>query len=116
MIAIHGPSNPSKPPPLGSLEITFPDPLIAEAETLGSALLAYSREYGVRFRPYDGSHPHIPFEPGEPPKYFFYEKSDGSSQLVDIHIERGREIICAKQDLSIRLQQGDAVRIGQLAC
>lgn len=116
MIAIHGPSNPAKPPPPGSFEITFPDPLLAEAETLGDALRAYSRQYGVRFKPYDGSDPSVLFEPGEPPKYFFYETSDGSSQLVDVHIERGADVICAKQDLSIRLQRGDAVRIGQLAC
>jgi len=116
MIPIHGPSNPAQSPSPSSVEITFPEPLLADAETLGDALRAYSREYGVRFKPYDGSDPSVPLEPGEPPKYFFYEKSDGSYQLVDIHIERGAEVICAKQDLSIRLQRGDAVRIGQLAC
>jgi hypothetical protein len=92
------------------------DPLIVDTETLGLALAAYSRQYGVRIRPYDGSDPQVPFNPGELPKYFFYEKSDGSSWLVDIHINRGTESICPKQDLSVRLQHGDEVHIGELAC
>jgi hypothetical protein len=118
MIAIHGPSNRTKRTPsgIGEIFLLTHDPLMVDAETLGSALAAYSREYRVEIRPYDGSDPQIPFRPGELPKYFFYEKSDGGGWLVDIHIVRGTETICPKQDLGVRLQSGDRVHIGELAC
>jgi hypothetical protein len=90
--------------------------LLVEAATLAEALAAYSHRFGVRFRPYDGSDPLIPFERGEPAKFFFHEGADGSSHLVDIHIQRGTESICPKQDLSIRLKPTDRVDIGRLAC
>jgi len=97
-IAIHGPSDRTK--------------LIVDAETLGSALELYARRYGALLRPYDGSDPRIPFQPGEPPKYFFYTRADGSVRVVDIHIKRGADSISPKQDLSVRLQHGDEVHIG----
>jgi hypothetical protein len=100
-IAIHGPSN-----------RTTADPLIVEADTLLSALEAYSRRYGALIRPYDGSDPRAPFQAGEPPKYFFYTQADGSVRLVDIHIKRGTGSICPKQDVSFRLRHGDEVHIG----
>jgi len=101
-IAIHGPPNRT----LNS------DPLIVDADTLFSALEAYSRRYDGLLRPYDGSDPRVPFQAGEPPKYFYYTKPDGSVRLVDIHIKRGTDSISPKQDLSFRLQDGDEVHIG----
>jgi hypothetical protein len=118
MIAIRGPSNRTKRTSsgIGEIYLLTHDPLMVEAETLGSAIAAYSREYRVEIRPYDGSDPQIPFSPGELPKYFFYEKADGGTWLVDIHIMRATESICPRQDLSVRLQTGDEVHIGELAC
>jgi hypothetical protein len=118
MVSIHGPSNRTKRTPSGreGIFLLKCDPLVVDADTLGSAIAAYSRQYAVRFRPYDGSDPQIPFGPGELPKYFFYEQFDGSCRLVDIHIKRGTESICPRQDLSVSLRQGDEVHIGQLVC
>lgn len=118
MVEIYGPSCRAKAIPKDSRQIIVPAlaPLLASAETLADALAEYSREYGVRFRAYDGSNPSIPFVVGEPAKYFLYEKADGTSHLVDIHISRGKEQICPKQDLSVPLLPGDQVHIGPLAC
>jgi hypothetical protein len=79
------------------------EPLLATAETPADALPEYSREYGVRFRAYDGSGPSVRFEAGEPAKYFFYEKADGTSYLVDakprsnrlLHATAGNTRACA---------------------
>jgi hypothetical protein len=118
MVAIFGPSCPSKVTPKAGTEIVFPtlEPLMVDAKTLAEALAAYGHQYGVRFRAYDGSDPAVPFEDDEPAKYFFYEKADGTSYLVDIHIERGKEEICPRQDLSVWLEPSDRVNIGPLAC
>jgi hypothetical protein len=118
MVAIYGPSCGSSPVPQRTrdIELMAPEPLLVEAYTLADALAAYTREFGVRFRPYEGSHPAVPLEPGEPTKYFWYEKADGSSMLVDIHIERDHRQICPKQNLSFSLLAGDEVHIGPLVC
>jgi len=118
MAAIYGPSCPPQSPPQGrvGIQLLQREPLLVDAQTLADALAAYTHQYGVRFRPYDGSDPRVPFEYGEPPKYFCYERPDGSSFLVDIHIQRGSEDICPKQDLSIGLESTDQVHIGRLAC
>jgi hypothetical protein len=98
------------------IHLLRPEPWTADAATLGEALAAYEREFHVRFRPYDGSLPEIRFEPGAPPKFFFLDEADGNSMLMDIHIQRGREEICPKQDLNFPLLDGDEIRIGPLAC
>ncbi len=117
MVAIEGPSCPPKSKPHDSVGIIVGrEPLLVDAETVADALAAYIRRFGVRFTPYDGSEPQVPFEPGEPPKFFFYEPPAGCSFLVDIHVQRGSEWICPKQDLGFRLKSTDRVVIGQLAC
>lgn len=118
MVEIFGPACPPKAPQERETGIVLiaQEPLRKAAETLAEALEAYAREFGVKFRAYDGSLPEVPFGKDEPRKYFFYEKADGDSFLVDIHVERGHEDICPKQDLDFRLQPADRVRIGQLVC
>lgn len=56
--------------------------------------------------------------PHDPPKYFRYHPSrdDPSFELVDIHVTRGADEICIKQDLSFPLLPGDKVMFGHLAC
>lgn len=46
--------------------------------------------------------------PHDPPKYFRYHPSrdDPSFVLVDIHVTRGADEICVKQDLSVPLLPG----------
>src|SRR5687767_7977164 len=100
MVSIHGPSCRTIAVPEGHADLLFPalDPLRVQAKTLGEALAAYTREFGVLFRPYDGSLPSVPFTPGDPAKYFWHETADDSlSMLVDIHIQRDHEEICPKQ-------------------
>ncbi len=56
--------------------------------------------------------------PDASPKYFRYFASRQSTdyELVDIHIERNGESICAKQDLNFALLPSDKVVPGPLAC
>lgn len=118
MPTVDGPSCPLQARPESQRDV-YPlqrQPLVVEAGTLAEALAAYTAAFGVRFRPYDGSAPLVPFRSDEPPKYFIHESPDGSSLLVDIHVRRGSQIICPKQDLNFRLQPTDRVEIGLLAC
>jgi hypothetical protein len=56
--------------------------------------------------------------PDAPPKYFRYFASRQATEyeLVDIHVEREGQSICAKQDLSFALLPSDKVVPGLLAC
>ena len=118
MVEIYGPECPLKIPkkPGSGIVIKSQEPLRTNANTLAEALDAYAKEFRVRFRPYDGSLIEVPFGRDEPHKYFFHEKADGDCFLVDVHIERGSEEICPKQDLGVILRPGDRVRIGHLVC
>jgi hypothetical protein len=78
-----------------------------EARTLGEAVAIAERMFDVRIVPHD------------PPKWFRVYGIPGSSSeyvLVDIHVRRGSEAICAKQDLTFPLLDTDIVSIGLLAC
>ena len=78
-----------------------------EATTLGAAVAVASQLLSIRIVPHD------------PPKWFrVYGSPDCTAEykLVDIHVYRGREMICPKQDLSFRLLESDLVSIGVLAC
>jgi hypothetical protein len=107
MIAIYGPSCRPAVVPKGNTDLIVPalEPVRVQAQTLAEALAAYAREFGVEFRPYDGSSAWAPMERGMPAKYFWYDTQDDSS-VVDIHIRRGEQSICPKQDLSFPLQPG----------
>jgi hypothetical protein len=118
MVAIYGPACRPTVPPKGNADLLFPalEPLRVPAETLAEALAAYTREFGIRFRPYDGSFAWAPVGHRQPAKYFWYESAAGGSSVVDIHIRRGLESICPKQDLSLRLLPDDDVVIGPRVC
>lgn len=85
-----------------------PGGMLIEARTLGEAIARACTYFGVAILPHD------------PPKWFrVYQTPDLSSdhyKLVDIHIYRGEENICPKQDLDYPLQEADIVSIGALAC
>jgi hypothetical protein len=90
----------------GSLFRTRPGRPI-QAQTLGEAVAVAAALFGVRIVPHD------------PPKWFrIYgmPESEAEYVLVDIHIFREGEEVCAKQDLSIPLLESDEVSIGMLAC
>ena len=78
-----------------------------QARTLGEAVAVATEFFGVRIVPHD------------PPKWFrIYDIPELTSEylLVDIHVYRGKEGICPKQDLSFPLQEADVVSIGVLVC
>lgn len=78
-----------------------------EAKTLGEAVTVAANYFGVRIVPHD------------PPKWFRIYGSPSSTaeyMLVDIHVYRGQQNICPKQDLSFPLLESDIVSIGVLAC
>ena len=78
-----------------------------EAATLGEAVAVAAGIFGVRIVPHD------------PPKWFrVYGIPDipFEYRIVDIHIKRGADVICPKQDLSYPLLDTDIVSIGMCAC
>ena len=77
-----------------------------EAATLGEAIAAAAAILRVRIVPHD------------PPKWFRLSGVPGREKymLVDIHVFRGNENICPKQDLTFPLLDSDVVGIGALAC
>ena len=78
------------------------------AQTLGEAVAVAADYFRVRIVPHD------------PPKWFrIYDMPDSTAEdymLVDIHVLRGGQNICIKQDLSFPLLESDVVSIGVLAC
>jgi hypothetical protein len=85
--------------------------------TLGEALKLFEDRHRVRVTPYDGSWDSMPLERAGGRKYFIF--NDGGrfgDTLVDIHVERGGEEICPKQDLDFPLLDGDLINVGVLVC
>jgi hypothetical protein len=82
--------------------------LLIQAQTLGEAVAVAASHFGVRILLHD------------PPKWFrVYGALDQPGdfyRLVDIHIRRGSELLCPKQDLSYPLLESDTIEIGTLAC
>jgi hypothetical protein len=78
------------------------------AQTVGDAIAVAAEHFGVRIVPHD------------PPKWFrIYGMPDSAPEeyrLVDIHVHRGAQDICIKQDLLFPLLESDAVSIGALVC
>jgi hypothetical protein len=78
-----------------------------DAAALGDAKQIAAEMYAVRIVPHD------------PPKWFrVYDmpEMDGHFILADVHVERGAEELCPKQDVSFPLFETDIVRIGAIAC
>jgi len=119
MIAMYGPSWPrrvDRRAERGHYEPHDEPPFLVDAQTLGDALSAYEERFSVDIKPYDGSIDHFPLEAGTPPKYFFYVQADGDQFVVDIHVTRGNEELCPKQDLVFALLADDLIEIGGLIC
>ena len=85
--------------------------------TLGEALAAYCEQAAVTIIPYDGRFDSPPSGEGQA-KYFLYD--DGGQRfgkmVTDIHVRRGKENICPKQNLSFSLIDGDYVHFGFYGC
>ncbi len=86
----------------------------SNAQTLGEALSDYERHFKIKIKPMleplDG-------DPANAGKYFqFWGDGAANWTAVDIHILRGTEEICPKQDLSFALHPTDVVDIGELIC
>lgn len=119
MIAMYGPSWPrrvDRRAERGNYEPHDEPPFLVDARTLGDALSAYGAHFSVDIKPYDGTLEFFPLEAGMPPKYFFYVHANGDQSVVDIHVIRGNEELCPKQDLVFALLADDLVEIGALIC
>ncbi|WP_144394646.1 hypothetical protein [Pleionea sediminis] len=82
------------------------------------AINAYCEKFNSEIKVYDGEIEDVPLSPGEK-KYFYYKSNDPKfgEFLVDIHIIRANgEEVCFKQDLTVKLMDGDFINIGMLAC
>ncbi|CAM2143919.1 protein of unknown function [Pararobbsia alpina] len=88
--------------------------LESDALTLGDAIAQYERHFGVRISI------HIDAEDAEEKfgdKYFRYIDEAGDEDiLVDIHVFRGDEELCPKQNLDFALEDADIVELGPLLC
>ncbi|KMW44486.1 hypothetical protein PQH03_15920 [Ralstonia insidiosa] len=86
----------------------------SDAETLNAALREYEAHFGVTIVPHVDAKDAIE-KFGE--KYFLHtDNASGVSQLVDIHVIRGGEELCIKQDVSFALKATDLVEMGDLIC
>ncbi|NET10712.1 MAG: hypothetical protein F6K16_39685 [Symploca sp. SIO2B6] len=100
------------------------DGFVTFAETLEDILEQYAEEINGSIQPYDGSLEWLPITPQEEPKCFFLETSNtripralrGDKIVIDIHIRRGSQTLCVKQNLAFKLQDGDVVAINVPAC
>lgn len=74
--------------------------------TIGELLEEVERHTGAYVTPHD------------PPKYFRYHlsRTDADFLLIDIHVSRGSEEVCVKQDLAFALLPSDKVVFGHLGC
>ncbi|MCQ4164196.1 hypothetical protein [Tahibacter harae] len=114
MIQIHGPPNPwffgLEPDAEQGANAFF-----TEAATLGAALDAYAAHFGVRVVPMTDIS-HLGYQPGERKFFEFCDPPEEAGFPVDIHVIRGAEEICPKQDLDFPLQPGDRIDLGMLVC
>jgi hypothetical protein len=92
---------------------------VSQTKTVGQAIEIFTKKFEVEVKPYDGSFEDMPLDKDNL-KYFFCEyESDRfgtCKQLADIHVQRGDEDICIKQNLDFELLDGDIVRVQELAC
>jgi hypothetical protein len=84
----------------------------SDAKTLSDAIQQYEEHFKVVIQPCTEP------LPGETDvKYFSIRDIDSADfKLVDIHIIRGAEIICPKQDVTFGLIDSDLVEMGELIC
>lgn len=59
---------------------------------------------------------HLGYQPGERRYFEFCDPPQEPGFAVDIHIIRGAEEICPRQDLDFPLQPGDRIDMGLLVC
>lgn len=99
--------------------IQLPGLDVSSARTVKQALSIYSEAYQVSLQPYDGRYDDTPFNL-ENPKFFMYFADDESDRfhdsLVDIHVQRGEDFVCIKQNLDFELKDGDTINLGLPAC
>jgi len=85
----------------------------SSAKTLSEALKAYEDHFDVSVVPCV-----TPIDPSDTEvKYFVFTNNKTSiSKYVDIHVFRGNEEICPKQNLGFELLGEDMVEMGELIC
>lgn len=112
MIRVFGPCNPRHVFGGPDLQKQQENPFCISAGDLAGALKAYEAHFGVTIEP------HRVLLQGQTEYKYFNVTSSRSreSGLVDIHVFRGSEEICPRQDLEFPLNEGDVIEMGSLAC
>ena len=84
----------------------------SDARTLGDAIRDYEKHFSVSIRPCTK-----PLQGQSEVKYFeFTDVGSGVLHYVDIHVLRGKEEICPRQDTHFILEPNDIVEMGELIC
>ena len=113
MPLLCGPKN-SRYAPTGSAPPHLDLALRSDATCLGEAILEYEAHFNVKLTQLTGP---LYDDPNNAGKFFeFKDLETGDLDHVDIHIFRGGQEICAKQDLSVALEADDVVEFGPLLC
>jgi hypothetical protein len=85
---------------------------MVNASTFGRALSIYCRYFRCKLTPFSGELPEAWGGCGDQASYFEYTPEHGEERILDIHIQRGDEIVCPKQNLDFPLDDGDLITIG----
>jgi hypothetical protein len=91
------------------------DGIDVSARTFGAAIDAYAAAFGMTIRPYDGSIPELPLEPGKPGEFWWVRSKAGDDYLIGVAIWRGNDYLEPKQDRGFLLHQGDKVDLSPIA-
>jgi hypothetical protein len=112
MIRMFGPCNPRHVYGGPDLQRLPENPFCISANHLAEALKAYETHFSVTIEPWRE------LLPGQTDyKYFnVVSPKPRESGLVDIHVFRGEEEICPRQNIDFVLVEGDIVEMGTLAC
>lgn len=112
MIQVFGPCNPRVIFSGSNLDPKPGNPFCANAGKLKDALRAYEAHFAVTIEPC------LTLLSGQSEHKYFNVKSPLPKQngLVDIHVFRGKDEICPRQDLGFALEEGDVIEMGSLAC
>jgi hypothetical protein len=104
----------------GAATVAVQTPIVLEAETLGDAVRFAEKQFDLRIQPETGGR-YFRIESGtesdtEAPPVIVDAEGDSCAGLTDIHIQRGAEQLCPKQDFAYPLQSGDEVVFEVLLC
>lgn len=87
-------------------------PFMVNASTFGRALEIYCSYFKCALEPFSGELPQGWCGHGIEGSYFQYTPQHGEESVLDIHIRRGEDILCPKQDMSYPMKTDDIITVG----